>query len=472
MDHGKTPGMKKILNEHGILLESLITLILEGLRGQGRGMTNTMKPKTAEHYKYTAQKLVYLAVQNDIIADAASIIADVGSLDSKLRGPFIAIFEDANDSDASKFGLVTAKHNLQRLRSIITVCGKNPVESATATARARSEVQAAEYTLKQQLSTKMKNRKMEMTYKSIGDQLVDEDGEPALLPAAMLVKDAPKLSERLKVHAVVLKAMVLKLREMEKKDVPLIMSRYKGTTGATSLVFKCMFLMSSAILPQRKTPWQTAMFGKPQSPWTKKLEVKEKFVEKSPVYLYYHDIRKQWGLTQLRTKDSSRPWMPFPSEMNELISLYLGRLHAGYTSAGIRVEGSTVFPSCFNKAYSNSGFTGFETGGFKKLQLQGATVMNARHAVALQCLDLGINPSSIKSDVADSIAAGMGTTTKHMFGEHFQGRAWGRGAYSEVGEADRIRRAQAGSAEYWSWVFPKRKDPKKRKRALGSDGLQ
>jgi len=40
-------------------------------------------------------------VQNDIIADAASIIADVGALDSKLRGPFIAIFEDANDSDAS-----------------------------------------------------------------------------------------------------------------------------------------------------------------------------------------------------------------------------------------------------------------------------------------------------------------------------------------------------------------------------------
>ena len=458
-DHPKTPGMRKIVNEHGAVLESLTTLIVEGLHGQGRGITNSMKPNTAYHYRLTSQKLVYLAVQNDIIADAASIIADIGALDSTLRGPFIAMFKDANDDDASKYKLIVAKQELQRLRSIITEC--SPVESAAA-AVATSEVKAAECIIKKQLSDKKKIREAEMTFKSLGKagQFVDTHGEPVILPAALLEADAPTLAQRLKVHATVLKEMVLMLTEMEENDIPLRFNEKSPTKR--DIVFKCMFLMSSAMLPQRKSPWQTAMFGQPKSPWTETMKLDIEFLETSPVYLYYRKDVQQWGITQLRTKNGARPWTPFPPEMNELISLYLGRLHAGYQAAGKTLHGSPIFPSLRGGVYGDTGFKIFERGGFQKLKLQGATVMNARHAVTLHCLDLDITPTSSNSSLADSIAAGMGTTTAHMFGELFKGRAWKKGAYSAAGEADGIRRAQAGMSEYWTWVFPKKR---KRKRS-------
>ena len=221
--HPKTPGMRKIVNEHGAVVESLTTLILEGLRGQGRGITNTMKPKTAYYYRHTCQKLIYLAVQNDIIADPASIIADIGALDSTLRGPFIAMFKDANDDDASKYSLIVAQQELQRLRSIIKEC--SPVESAARTV-ATLEVKEAECIIKKQLSDKKTIREAEMTFKSLGKarQFVDTHGEPAILPAALLEADAPTLAQRLKVHATVLKEMVLMLTEMEENDTPLRLS--------------------------------------------------------------------------------------------------------------------------------------------------------------------------------------------------------------------------------------------------------
>ena len=451
-----------------MLIRSLIVLITKGLKGEGRGITNTIKPNQSTypegggHYARTAQKLVCLAVQNNFgILDVTSIIADIGALQSQLRGPFIALFEDADDQDPSKYGVVAAGQELQRLRTIITKCcnGSGPVATATA----RSEVQRVEFIIKEKVKDKKQGTYAEMIFKDLAQkgQFVDEHGEPAILPAAMLMKDAPKLSERLTVHAAVLKEMVQKLRKMEKKDTPLIMA--KKSDFSRDIVFKCMFLMSSAMLPQRKSPWQTAIFGKPQSPWTEQLKLDVKFLEETPVYVYYRDDLKQWGLTQLRTKDSARPWMAFPAEMDELIELYLGRLHAGYEAAGIPVQRSPVFPNGHAKVYSNSGFNYFEADGFKKLKLQGATVFNARHAVTLHCLDLDITPTSNNSSLADSIAKGMGTDTKHMFGEHKMLRTWGKkGAYSAAGEADGARRAKAGISEYWTWVFPKKQNKRKR----------
>ena len=464
MDHPKTPQWRRIIDEHEMLIRSLIALITKGLQGEGRGIINTIKPGSSRypegghHYSNTAQKLVYLAVQNNIL-DAASIIADIGALQSQLRGPFIALFEDADDQDPSKFGVVVASQELQRLRTIITKC----CNGSGAVATARSEVQRVEYIIAKKTKEKKQSSYAMMTFKGLAQagQFVNEHGEPAILPAALLMKDAPKLSERLTVHAAVLKAMVLKLRKMEKEDTPLIMSR--ETDFARGIVFKCMFLMSSAMLPQRKSPWQRAIFGKPQSPWTQQLKLDVEFLEKTPVYVYYRDDLKQWGLTQLRTKDSARPWMAFPPEMNELISLYLGRLHAGYTTAGIPVQGSPVFPNGFNRVYGDSGFKIFEAEGFKELKLQGASVFNARHAVTLHCLDLDITPTSNNSSLADSIAKGMGTDTKHMFGEHKMLRTWGKkGAYSAAGEADGARRAEAGICEYWTWVFGKKQNKRKR----------
>ena len=74
-----------------------------------------------------------------------------------------------------------------------------------------------------------------------------------------------------------------------------------------------------------------------------------------------------------------------------------------------------------------------------------------------------ITPTSNNSSLADSIAKGMGTDTKHMFGEHKMLRTWGKkGAYSAAGEADGARRAEAGICEYWTWVFGKKQNKRKR----------
>ena len=166
-----------------MLIRSLIVLITKGLKGEGRGITNTIKPNQSTypegggHYARTAQKLVWLAVQNNFgILDATSIIADIGALQSQLRGPFIALFEDADDQDPSKYGVVAAGQELQRLRTIITKCcnGSGPVATATA----RSEVQRVEFIIKEKVKDKKQGTYAEMIFKDLAQkgQFVDEHG--------------------------------------------------------------------------------------------------------------------------------------------------------------------------------------------------------------------------------------------------------------------------------------------------------
>jgi hypothetical protein len=213
------------------------------------------------------------------------------------------------------------------------------------------------------------------------------------------------------------------------------------------------------------------MYGSPLSPFTDEGKLDVEFLEDSPVYIAKKEIEQEWGFTQLRSKNGCQPWIPFPKQMYELIELYLECLHVTYEAMGIELEGSVVFPSRLGTVRCDSAFTLFEKKGFKRIGLPHSTVMNHRHATTMKCIELGWYPSGQRPDLADSFAKAMGTTTRYMFGERQQRVCTLRGAYGHLAAAGGVLQMKPALREYTKWVFPEKKQ-KKRKRALGSDGLK
>ena len=142
-----------------------------------------------------------------------------------------------------------------------------------------------------------------------------------------------------------------------------------------------------------------------------------------------------------------------------------------YEAKRIELEGSAAFPSRLGTIQGDSAFREFEKKGFKRIDLPHSTVMNHRHTITMKCIELGWYPSGQRPDLADSFAKAMGTTTRYMFGERQQRVCTLRGAYGHLAAAGGVLQMKPALLEYTKWVFPEKKQ-KKRKRALGSDGLQ
>lgn len=234
------------------------------------------------------------------------------------------------------------------------------------------------------------------------------------------------------------------------------------------VIFDCAFLISLSIPPQRTSAWRKALYGVPDSStmFDPDGSLADSFLEGTPVYICFREETGSYGLSQLRTKTGCAPWLPFPDEMTTLIRLYLEKLHRGYMHYGLQtMRGTAVFPSSRLGNYSSSGWEDFETNGFKRINLDGARIFNARHSVADKLCETDLTPSTNPS-VADSFAVVMGTSTQHLFGEAT--RAWSIGAYNK-GEGGRARRIKKALVEYSNWIF---KRTKKRKRRGGGPGAE
>ena len=145
-------------------------------------------------------------------------------------------------------------------------------------------------------------------------------------------------------------------------------------------------------------------------------------------------------------------------------------LEAGYRLYKQDLVGSAVFPSRATlKSKSPAAFGVWERANWKLIGLPGATLMNARHALAAHLVQEGITPTA-QPDLADSFAVAMQTSTRHIFGEK-RGREWGLGAYNRPSEAGCARRAEAALLRYTSWVLWPRLQSGKRSRGKGSVGV-
>ena len=144
---------------------------------------------------------------------------------------------------------------------------------------------------------------------------------------------------------------------------------------------------------------------------------------------------------------------------------YLTLLHAGYRECGYqKLEGTAIFPSSLGRCFSSSSFSGVQSNGFKRLNLEGATVFNSRHALADELTRLEIVPSNpSQAMLADSFAMGMNTSTAHLFGEKNVRELAHWGAYNRHGEAGGLRRKAAAIERYTQMVFPPKKVSRKRK---------
>lgn len=233
-------------------------------------------------------------------------------------------------------------------------------------------------------------------------------------------------------------------------------------------MFKFLAVLSHTVPPIRTTPWVTlTVTDKVPSVFLPGEELKVDFAKLAamPAYLLQSDQGK-WGLSQPHTKPGCCPWTPLPDQIQPLLQDYLDLLEAGYRLHKKDLVGSAVFPSRMTlKSKSPAAFTAWEGANWKLIGLPGATLMNARHALAAHLVQSGITPTA-QPDLADSFAVAMQTSTRHIFGEK-RAREWGVGAYNRPSEAGCARRAEAAFVKYTSWVPWPRRQSSKRSRGQG-----
>lgn len=346
------------------------------------------------------------------------------------------------------------------------------------------EIQAAEKHVKAVVKAKKKNKALVSELSTINDLL--KKNKKSKLPAAMTKARPPTLERRLEVHAELLTKTMKQLQQMKRCEE--VIDPKTRDPETRDLIFNCIFLISESVLPQRTTPWRTATYGVPELQFDDDEIIDTDQLKKFPCFITWRPSEQLYGLSQLTTKTGISPWMPIPEQMSKFIKLYLSLLHAGYEQCGIQVLQSAIFPSSLGQSLGNSQFSTIQRDGFEKLGLKGATVFNARHAVADHLTALEIVPSNpSEAMLADSFAMAMNTGTKYLFGEKNARELGTWGCYNRNGEAGGMRRKAKAIKKYAEMVFPTRaakrkistnsgcdaKKPRKgtKRKALGSDGL-
>lgn len=401
----------------------------------GRGMNTKLKGGSLGSYR-SAMQVLFTAGVGAKIDDSKELIADLCGVHSQTRPVIIEALTESSLSPHYTRGF------LMRIRRLAECVAP---DSSIAIA----EIKAAESKLKVKLKKGKKTREAIDELRTIGDLLHQDPA--AVLPKGFDKKATPSLDARIEVHKKLMQTTMAKLRR-----IPTIKIKARAHRD---VIFDCAFLMSLSLPPQRTSAWREALYGVPDSAQMFDADgsLMDAFLEGTPVYICYREETGGYGLSQLRTKTGCAPWLSFPDEMTTLIQLYLQKLHAGYQELGvINTRGTPIFPSSRLRNFTPAGWEEFETKGFKRINLDGARIFNARHSVADELCKQNITPST-NATVADSFATVMGTSTQYLFGETT--RSWSMGAYNK-GEAGKIRRIRTAMSEYTSWVFK----TKKRKR--------
>ena len=300
-----------------------------------------MKPNTKVNYRGTARLLCFIG-QEAGFSSAAGIIADFVAVESQCRAKLLPMLGGADESEGT-YSLITATQYMERLYRIVTL-----FSTAEAAPTVTKEVADVLNDLRRRLKRVTWKAKVSITYQPIGQLLLQSEKNKGMVPARVTAKMGHTIEERAEVHR---KLLAETLQELQ-----VLQSEGRGIDlKDTRLIFNCMFLLSFSLPSQRKSPWQTAMYGTPMSPFTEEGEVDVEFLENSPVYIAKKEIEQEWGLTQLRSKAGAQPWMAFPKQIYELIELYFECLHVTYEAKGIEVEGSAVFPSKRGTARCDTG---------------------------------------------------------------------------------------------------------------------
>lgn len=416
-------------------------VLLQKLQGAalGRGMNTKLKGGSLGSYRSAMQVLFTAGVAAKIV-DVKELIADLCADHSQTRPVIIKALTESSLSPHYTRGF------LMRIRRLVEC-------AAPDSSIAIDEMKAAESKLKVKIQKGKKTRDAIDELRTIGDLLHQDPA--AALPKGFDKKAAPSMDARIQVHKKLMQTTMAKLRK-----IPAINIKARSHRD---VIFDCAFLMSLSIPPQRTSAWREALYGIPDSAQMFDADgsLMDAFLEGTPVYICYREETGGYGLSQLRTKTGSTPWLPFPNQMMTLIQLYLQKLHAGYQELGVtNTRGTAIFPSSRLRNFTPAGWDEFETKGFKRINLDGARIFNTRHSVADKLCNQNITPST-DAIVADSFAAVMGTSTQYLFGERT--RPWSMGAYNK-GEAGKSRRISIALSEYTSWVFKGKMTGKKRKR--------
>ena len=320
-------------------------------------------------------------------------------------------------------------------------------------------IDAALESVKPALRKQKKDKNYWAAYKPHADIFTQGDkGGDVVLPEQLLLPDEPTWLQRQAVYQRLLPEVEGQLEALSACGGHITAGRHMDQL----LTFKCLFLISESVPPQRMSPWRTLTFVTappcPVKAGTNN-EVDADLLDESPAYLFYRESVGVYGITQLRTKVGTAPWLPLPQGIQRLVELYLGLLAAGYVARGqpSDMHGVALWASKIGTQKTPrtvGGFHTFERMHWKQIGLPGASVMNSRHALAAHLIELGITPSSSdQGAMADSFCAAMNTSTKQVFGEK-RHRDWGIGAYNLHCSAGGHRRAQAAVALYAQWVFP------------------
>jgi hypothetical protein len=332
-------------------------------------------------------------------------------------------------------------------------------------AYAVQEIQAAEKHVRPAVKAKKKNKTLVRELSTIHDYL--KKNKKSRFPAAMTKARPPTLERRLEVHAELLAKTMKQLKQMQLSGQ--VIDPKTRDPETRDLIFNCIFLISESVLPQRTTPWRTATYEVPELQFDDDEIIDTDQLKKFPCFIGWRESEQLYGLCQLTTKTGISPWMPIPEQMSKFMKLYLSLLHAGYEQCGIQVLQSAIFPSSLGRTFSTSQFSTIQRKGFEKMGLKGATVFNARHAVADHLTALEIVPSNpSEAMLADSFAMAMNTGTKYLFGEKNARELSTWGCYNRNGEAGGMRRKAKAIKKYAEMVFPARAGKRKISKNSGS----
>ena len=244
---------------------------------------DTLKPKTIKNYHHTLTMLCAVALQG--MEEEEELMPTVffeGLIaeESQVRAIVLKVLVDRA---TTKDGAYVSSQHLQRMRSIIEHCCG--VEQRTKVAIA--EVEAAERIVRPAINKKQREKRLVAEMSTISDILQAPDNHA--LPDVLMKTPAPSLERRREVHSLLHKATLRQLRNLDHIN-------YEARTKETRLlIFKCLFLISESVLPQRTSPWVTAKFGNPVVKFTDDDVIDTDMLDKSPCYITWraseHSIR-------------------------------------------------------------------------------------------------------------------------------------------------------------------------------------
>ena len=418
---------------------------------RGRGATHRIGKYKVKYVKRVVKELYWLA-QRHGVSELSDVLVLLQAKTSTFRDE---LMQDWSEKDHS-LGETTSRQKMETLKLIMEACCDwssvffkdcvGIVVLRNAIARKQREYA---------VTVRDKRARFAVTEHHA---LFTQDG--AALPKEVLMATGPSWRERAELHRELLPQVLLELEQRMSNGQSIKTSSradLRLTESDTLLQFKCFFLISESVPPQRKTPWQTVTWtANPPVPFGPDGLLDTVVVEGLPMYLVYHPKHKLYGLSQWHTKVGMCLWLPLPTGIQSLVKLYLQVLERAYAaSPKVKVpqrEELALFPSQRGTPRQDEQFRTWEKEGFKDIGLQGASVFNARHALTRHLIEQGITPSSEHADLADSFCAAMQTSTRHVFGEK-RARDWGLAPYNMALEASSARRAEEALQKYAQWLF-------------------